>query len=335
MFLLNVSCLAAVSILLCTDSALPRSDDIGLHFGARYVSQTGETVGEKLDIPKDCSDVPKLLATQTSSDEVALGQAEVKYGDEIPAPVADKIREYGLRLWQHFYPILLEESKEDAVRLGMALPKCEIRAADVFENIYRSGYNGTIDLFVAHLYGRFSYEEVRLVLFDRATQRVTESPPEIFSKWRMMAKDNSLRGQFLRFEDIDRDGRKEIGALEYTHNGNVYNGQVVHYFTVDDGLNLRESLALEVETRTPHIRIQRSTQWVSANSLNLIVRTYNEYDGSGKLIDKKSYRLSRRNRSEPYQLVGKFEKQDPPWIVSGCEGTSANDFLAHGCEFRY
>lgn len=285
----------------------------------------------RIDIPSNCENVPRLFAIKTSLDQLALGQPKVSTGEEIPPVVAGKFRELGLQLWAHFYRVGLERNKESVTSDSECYPK----VADVFGNIYRLQYKGTIDLFVADLYGSFGYEEVRLVLFDNANLRVTTSPPDIFSRWRMMAKDGSLRGRFLRFEDIDRDGKREIGALEYTHNGTVYTGQVIHYFAVDDALNLRESLALEVETRTPHIRIHRSTQWMSANSLNLIVRTYNEYDGSGALIDKKSYRLSRRNRSEPYQLVGKFKKQDPPWIVSGCEGTSANDFLAHGCGFRY
>lgn len=285
----------------------------------------------RIDIPGNCGNIPGLFATKISLDQLALGQPKVSTGEELPSPVADKLQELGLQLWEHFYRVGLERNKES----GTSDSECYPKVADVFGNIYRVQYKGTTDLFVADLYGSFGYEEVRLVLFDNATRRVTTTPPEIFSRWRMMAKDNSLRGRFLRFEDIDRDGRTEIGALEYTHNGNVYNGQVIHYFTVDGALNLKENLALEVETLTPHIRIQRSTQWVSTNSLNLIVSTYDELMHPGKLIDKRSYRLSRRNRSEPYQLVGKFEKQDPPWIVSGCEGTSANNFLAHGCGFRY
>jgi len=291
----------------------------------------GDSSSRRIDIPGNCGTVPRLFVIRTSLDQLALGQPKVSTGEELPPAVADKVGDLGLQLWEHFYRVGLERNKES----GTSDSECYSKVADVFGNIYRVQYKGPIDVFVADLYGSFGYEEVRLVLFDNATRRVTASPPGIFSRWRMMAKDDSLRGRVLRFEDIDRDGRTEIGALEYTHNGNVYTGQVIHYFSVDDALNLRESLALEVETLTPHIRIQRSTQWVSANSLNLIVRTYNEYDGSGKLIDNKSYRLSRRDRSEPYQLVGKFEKQDPPWIVSGCEETSANDFLAHGCGFRY
>ncbi len=291
----------------------------------------GDSGLRRIDIPGDCGTVPPLFAIKTSLDQLALGQPKLTTGEDLPPPVADKVRELGLRLWEHFYRVGLEHNKES----GISDSECYPKVADVFGKMYRVQYKGTIDLFLADLFGSFGYEEVRLVLFDNATRRVTASPPEIFSRWRMMAKDNSLRGRFLRFEDIDRDGRKEIGALEYTHNGNVYTGQVIHYFAVGDALNLRESLALEVETLTPHIRIQRSIQWASANSLNLIVSTYDELMHPGKFIDKKSYRLSRHDRSEPYQLVGKYKNENPPWIVSGCIDTSANDFLAHGCGFRY
>lgn len=290
-----------------------------------------ESAVTQTNIPSDCGSVPRLFALKTSVNQLALGRSKATTGENLPPAVARKVRELGLQLWQYFRHVVAERHRES----GTPEAECYPKVADIFGNAYRLQYKGTIEVFVAHFYGGFGYEEVRIILFDKVTERVTATPPEVFSRWRIMAKDDSLRGTILRFEDIDRDGRNEIGVLEYIHNGNMYNGQVIHYFTVDEGLGLNESLNLEIETLTPHIRIKRSIQWISANSLNLIVSTYNEYDGTGKLIDKKSYLLSRRSRGEPYRLIGKFPKQNAPWIVSGCGDISANDFLAHGCSLRY
>ena len=285
-------------------------------------------------IPKACGETPVLLATTTSLQAVAL-DSSTRGIEPVPAAVAEKILDYGMRIWKHFYDLGLQSAKDMSFSLDMSIPDCVLKPTAIFGSVQRVQYSNGVDLYIAELHGIFGYEEVRLILYDSTTGTLTGNPPEIFSKWRSMAHDPSLKGEFVKFEDLDRDGRNEIVALEYMHNGTLYNGHARHYFKVDDSLNLHEVLVLEEETLIPIEPggvVKRFVEWVDENALDLVVRTISR---SVRMRETETRRLRRVDGYAPYQLVDDLKDDEHSWLVSGCSNTPSNEFLAHGCQFRY
>jgi len=84
-----------------------------------------------------------------------------------------------------------------------------------------------------------------LLLYDPATQRVTQQPRAIFGKWMEGGLDSLMQKPLVSFDDLDQDGAPEIVVEERVHNGTIYNAVVYHYYHVSADLSLLPVLALE------------------------------------------------------------------------------------------
>jgi hypothetical protein len=88
-------------------------------------------------------------------------------------------------------------------------------------------------------------ESLALVLHDPATGRVNSRAAMVPAP---LPDSSLLRRPFLRFEDLDGDGRSELSLPEVVHRGSELTWVVRHHFHPEDDLRLRPVLRLEEVT---------------------------------------------------------------------------------------
>jgi len=122
---------------------------------------------------------------------------------------------------------------------------------DMLPPVYRVTGFGRAQLFVAEIRvgtgGRFFY----LVLYDPATNTVTQDPPWLGAKFLTSSAtdDPLIKTPIVSSADLFRNQHRQVVFEERVHNGTVYNGVVYHYFDIGPNLELVRVLARE--TRVP------------------------------------------------------------------------------------
>jgi hypothetical protein len=122
-----------------------------------------------------------------------------------------------------------------------------LKCSDIFEAIYRIAAPEDRELFVTEIYSGAGVAFDYLLVYDPARKKVTMSPPRLFAKWADSegSDDGFSEPPFVSFVDLYQSGHPLVVFEERTHNGNVYDAVIYHYYDVGEDLGLKIVLARE------------------------------------------------------------------------------------------
>jgi hypothetical protein len=174
---------------------------------------------------------PKALATEDNDIRIAGDDRPSGKPVPMPLPVVQQIR---------------NEAKAVLARVPAGTAD-DLTCKDLLPDTYRISEQQGRQLFVAHVYVGLDIGYFCFILYDPATGKVTQHPPEMSAKWTegFGAKDELMKPPFVSTADLFRNRQPQIVFEERVHNGDVYNAVIYHYFAVGPDLSLIRILALE------------------------------------------------------------------------------------------
>lgn len=116
--------------------------------------------------------------------------------------------------------------------------------------IFKVSYSRDIDIYIVKIYF-FNGILYRLIAFNNVTKITTTISPIINGKWmenqeRGFSKNiHFLENPLIYFQDINHEGKKDIIVKERAHNGDVYNAEVDHVYSLDQKMNFNVLLCIE------------------------------------------------------------------------------------------
>ena len=176
-------------------------------------------------------------------------------------------------------------------------------------------------------------------VYDASSGAVTRSPPLIYTKWSKAfeAADRLIAPPIVRTAP-GMEGRPPLLVVEErTHNGNVYDAAVYHYFELRTDMSLTQILAVEARAMLlsdPDEYTERKATWLSANRIRLDVSSR-----SRRAIGARgSVTLERAQAGQPFHVAARDPAPGtrPDALVTYCESAKSDDaFLRLGCDFYY
>lgn len=268
----------------------------------------------------------KLRAVHPADNDIRADQDRRLKSDrpvDLPAPVAREILRHVSQAVKNSFSV--REWIE-------AKQSCSDTFSPVFELTGPAG----LQLYVASRYFPIGNAVDYFLVYDPRTAAVTSSPPFTFTKWWGTSEtDNPLMKRPYVRMDAARDGLPPLLIVEeQTHNGNVYNAAVYHYFEIAKDMSLSQVLAVEARAILFSETTERKATFLTPDSVRIDVSTSlpAKWEAKGTVL------LQRGHTGEPFRVARRMPARGTSrrGLITYCDSAkNDDDFLRVGCDFYY
>lgn len=270
--------------------------------------------------------------------EPAAGTATTPVPQEVAAQIDAEV--------QSAYARFEAQAKANSEGKGDADDDEGISKGDFHIQAYKLATPIGPELYAFQIDGPFGWSMGYLTLRAKDGVHLTKAPPAVWLKWfigfRRQGSD-LLESPYIRFEDVDGDGRPELMVETYAHNGTFYNASEYHYFKIDDNLSLSPLFVVEHRTLVPveiagfdEPYLERTVTREGPGHLTVNVVLKDESDPK-KMESIGSFQIAPKSPNERYQIVSQqmVSKLLPKDVLVTAAEQDANDYLANGDTFFY